>query len=125
MVLALLVAAGVISYAPLLTARSQAQRDLDIATRAAVMQVDRDMLRIGQVVFIEEDVESVFGQMMQDMGYTLVSKELTLNAAEKSLRSDVELVLHFRPFFFGAEADLVLQRNSTVQLFWDSAGQEN
>ncbi|WP_288925348.1 hypothetical protein [Aminobacterium colombiense] len=114
--LVLLIAAGVVSYGPLLFVKAEAQRDLDNATRAAVMQIDMEKLRIGEVIWLEDEVEEMFDQKMRE--YSLQSKVLTLNPANYSLHSEVSIIINFRPFFVGQPRELVMPRESTAQLFW-------
>jgi hypothetical protein len=96
--------------------KASVQRDLDNATRAAVMQIDMEKLRVGQVVWLEDEVEEMFNSKMQE--YNLKSKVLTLNPAKNSLHSEVNIVISFRPFFVGQARELIMPRESTVQLFW-------
>lgn len=112
----MLIAAGVVSYGPLLFVKAEAQRDLDNATRAAVMQIDMDKLRVGQILWLEEEAEAVFDEKMQK--YDIQSKTLTLNPENNSLHSEVDIVISFRPFFVGQARELIMPRESTVQLFW-------
>lgn len=116
--LVLLIAAGVVSYGPLLFVKADAQRDLDNATRAAIMQVDMDKLKVGKVEWFEDQVEAVFDQKMREQGYNIQSKLLTLNSENTSLHSEVDIIINFHPFFFGPARNLILSRTSTVQLFW-------